>query len=252
VGTQELTLAEKVKAFPVCYHTLDLGEGVVTTGFFDHRPVLHKYPIPADLTGLRCLDVGTMDGFWAFEMERRGASEVVAIDLDDPEDLDWPVLVKPRVVKTLDETKRDRFAFVKSVLNSDVKRVVRSVYDLDSDLGTFDVVFMGDLLLHLKDPIAALEALLRVTRGQAIVCTSIMKTGSRRRRPLIEFDGIDSFTWWTPNSVALVRMMTAAGFKRVELAPTFELPLTSPSKWKGLRGVVTGSADGGDRSGVSG
>ena len=88
--SRELSLAEQVKAFPVWYHTLDLGDGVVTEGFFDHRPVLERYPIPADLTGMRCLDVGTMDGFWAFEMERRGAAEVIAIDLDDPEALDWP------------------------------------------------------------------------------------------------------------------------------------------------------------------
>src|SRR5437660_12337372 len=60
------------------YHTLDLGYGVVTKGMFDHRPALHRYLIPSDLSGMRCLDIGTMDGFWAFEMERRGAAEVVA------------------------------------------------------------------------------------------------------------------------------------------------------------------------------
>lgn len=31
----------------------------------DHRPVLDRYPIPADLSGKRCLDVATMDGYWA-------------------------------------------------------------------------------------------------------------------------------------------------------------------------------------------
>lgn len=32
--------------------------------------------------GMCALNVGTWDGFWAFEMERRGA-EVVALNLDD-------------------------------------------------------------------------------------------------------------------------------------------------------------------------
>jgi hypothetical protein len=72
------------------YHSLDLAPGVVTPGMFDHRPHLARYPLPPDLSGKRCLDVGTMDGFWAFEMERRGAASVVAIDLDDPDDLDDP------------------------------------------------------------------------------------------------------------------------------------------------------------------
>jgi tRNA (mo5U34)-methyltransferase len=48
-------------------------------------------PWSGPLTGLRCLDVGTMDGFWAFEMERRGAVEVVAVDLADPGRQDGPV-----------------------------------------------------------------------------------------------------------------------------------------------------------------
>src|SRR5580658_5745239 len=99
---------------------------------FDHRPVLTKYPLPTDLSGLRCLDVGTMDGFWAFEMERRGAAEVMAVDVEDPDDLDWPVLVKPQVVKVLDETKAARFDLVRSALSSKVNRIIRSVYDLDT------------------------------------------------------------------------------------------------------------------------
>ena len=43
---------------------------------------------------MRALDVGTWDGFWAFEMERRGA-EVTALDLDDERDLDWPADRRP-------------------------------------------------------------------------------------------------------------------------------------------------------------
>ena len=47
-------------------------------------------PLPASLAGRRCLDVGTWDGFWAFEMERRGAASVTAIDIEDPAGWDWP------------------------------------------------------------------------------------------------------------------------------------------------------------------
>ena len=77
------------------YHTQELGPGVVTQGMFDLRPYVERYGIPADLTGLRALDVGTFEGFWAFELERRGA-EVVAIDVDSIQDLDWPPRPAPR------------------------------------------------------------------------------------------------------------------------------------------------------------
>ena len=59
----------------VCY-----GPTPMTEGTFDLRPYVARYGLPTDMTGMRALDVGTWDGFWAFEMERRGA-EVVA---DEP------------------------------------------------------------------------------------------------------------------------------------------------------------------------
>lgn len=71
------------------YHSLELAPGYVTPGMFDLRAEVSHYHLPERLDGLRALDVGTWDGFWAFEMERRGA-KVVALDLDDEADLDWP------------------------------------------------------------------------------------------------------------------------------------------------------------------
>ena len=43
--------------------------------------MVERFGLPASLAGKTALDVGTADGFWAFEMERRGAARVVAIDL---------------------------------------------------------------------------------------------------------------------------------------------------------------------------
>ena len=80
-------LLDEVRANPVWYHTIDLAPGVVTPGWFDLRPVVERMPWPS-VAGKRCLDVGTYDGFLAFEMERRGAAEVVAVDLDDHDQWD--------------------------------------------------------------------------------------------------------------------------------------------------------------------
>src|SRR4029079_19449183 len=62
------------------FHTIDLGDGVVTPGHKDTRDEVRHFRIPDDLTGTRVLDVGAFDGFYAFEAERRGASRVVACD----------------------------------------------------------------------------------------------------------------------------------------------------------------------------
>jgi tRNA (mo5U34)-methyltransferase len=239
VLTDPTTLAGEVERFP-WYHTHDLGGGVVTPGMFDHRPAVHRYLIPANLSGMRCLDVGTMDGFWAFEMERRGAAEVMAADLADPDQLDWPPLWREQVTPELDATKEDRFKLVHGVFDSKVERVERSVYHLDADLGKFDLVFCGDLLVHLKDPVSALQGLKRVCRGSAIVCNPISTFRFARGRAIVEFDGIDEFQWWLMSEAALERMMQAVGFSRVDVGPSFELPAQGGGAWKGLRAVMRG------------
>jgi tRNA (mo5U34)-methyltransferase len=231
-------LAAEVADYP-WYHTLELGDGVVTEGMFDHRPVLARYPLPQDLTGLRCADIGTMDGFWAFEMERRGASEVVAVDAPDPLSLDWPASLRHTAEKVMDETKEERFALAQRALGSNVQRVVSTVYEIDpAQLGSFDIVFCGDLLVHLRDPVGALERIHSVTSGSAIVTNPIERFGLRNRLPLARLDGIEEFGWWHTNEAGLERMVRAAGFQRVDRSRPFELPFARGDGWKGLRGVV--------------
>lgn len=230
-------LANEVERYP-WYHTLELGGGVVTPGMFDHRPVLDRYPIPADLSGKRCLDVATMDGFWAFEMERRGAESVTAIDLEDPDDLDWPASLRGDHDKSMDETKADRFALAKSALGSNVESVLLSAYDLSPELGTFDFVFCGDLLLHLKDPITPVERIRSVCTGSAVIANVIKRFRFNEKRAMAELDGIDNFEWWVTNLAGLVRVVQSAGFGRVEASETFELPFREGGDWRGLRGAV--------------
>src|SRR5579884_164015 len=67
------------------YHSIDLPGGGVIAGIQSLeqlRARIAQYPIPQDLRGKRVLDIGAWDGWFSFEMERRGA-EVVAIDCFD-------------------------------------------------------------------------------------------------------------------------------------------------------------------------
>jgi tRNA (mo5U34)-methyltransferase len=81
-------LRTRIANNPLWYHCIDLGGEVVTKGWFDLRPIVDRLPWP-DVAGKRCLDVATYDGFLAFELERRGAAEVVATDIPSHEDWDW-------------------------------------------------------------------------------------------------------------------------------------------------------------------
>lgn len=233
-------LQAEVSRYP-WYHTLELSGRVVTPGMFDHRGHEDRHGLPADLTGKRCLDVGTMDGFWAFTMERRGAADVVAVDLEDPEELDWPLSLRHRIVKTMDETKATRFELARRSLGSKVERRLSSVYRLDpAELGEFDFVFCGDMLVHLKDPAAAVERIRGVCRGTALITNPVKEHFPYYRRPLAQFDGIDEFEWWLPNRAAFERIVRAAGFRQVVVGPAFNLPTREGGDWKGRRRWVRG------------
>src|ERR1700720_4280357 len=62
------------------YHTIDLGDGVITRGVDDTPLRLARLDLPESLSGLSVLDVGAWDGFFSFEAERRGASRILAAD----------------------------------------------------------------------------------------------------------------------------------------------------------------------------
>src|ERR1700730_15040284 len=64
------------------YHSIELPDGRVIKGLQtleQMRERIARFPIPQDLRGKRVLDIGAWDGWFSFEMERRGAT-VVAVD----------------------------------------------------------------------------------------------------------------------------------------------------------------------------
>jgi tRNA (mo5U34)-methyltransferase len=200
------------------YHTLELAPGLLTPGWFDLRETSRSLPWPS-LEGKRCLDVGTFDGFWAFEMERRGASEVVAVDVLDPLQWDWPVGSSAPVVEQVGRRKGkgSGFEIARAALASSVRRIELNVYDVDNELGVFDFVYFGSLLLHLRDPVRAIEKVRQVCRGNLMVVDAIdlPLTLAMPRRPVANLDGVGRPWWWKPNVAGLIRMVEAGGFEVV-------------------------------------
>lgn len=197
------------------YHTLELPGGIVTPGMFDTRPAAAKIGMPASLAGKRCLDVGTSDGFWAFEMERRGASEVVAVDLGDDTRADVTVGGAP-LSKSATSRQSQTFALAHRLLGSKVEWRDLSAYEVSAEaLGKFDFVFVGSLLMHLQDPVRALTAARSVVAGQLLSFEPVspILTLLHPRMAVARFLGLDRTDWWVPNVAAHRRYVEAAGFR---------------------------------------
>jgi tRNA (mo5U34)-methyltransferase len=239
----------RVAEYPFWYHKLDLGDGLSTDGMWDLAPVASQLPWP-DVRGKRCLDVGTFDGFYAFEMERRGAAEVVAVDIAgwDQADLSFDMRGEVPWQKRFEGTPWRHgggFALAREALGSRVDWQPVSIYDLSPErVGTFDVVTCGSLLLHLRDPIRALEAVRTVCQGGHFLSVETIDpylTALCRGLPVARFRGRGHLSqWWNINSAGHVAWLESGG---VEIAAGAQPIIVPPPyaelhKKPGLRGVA--------------
>jgi tRNA (mo5U34)-methyltransferase len=238
-------VAQAVAEQKLWYHTLDLAPGVTTPGWFDLRPIVELMPWP-DVRGKRCLDVGTYDGFLAFELERRGAAEVVATDIESHEGWDWLPRVAdlgPAQLAIIAGEKGRGFEIAAAALESRVDRRFISIYDLSpASVGTFDVVVCGSLMLHLRDPFRALAAIRSVCAGQFLSAEQIDVQLSilERRRGTFHLRGQDG-QWLIPSRRGHREMLQVAGFDIEKVSRPYAVPFGTahPAPRTGLGPMVT-------------
>ena len=190
------------------YHTIDLGQGIVTPGI-DNTPCrLARLDLPASLAGRSVLDVGAWDGFFSFEAERRGASRVVAADHYSWHGLGWGT-----------KNGKAGFELARQVLQSRVEDVDVDVMDLSPErIGTFDVVLFLGVLYHLRHPLLALERVASITRDFLVLETVVDMVGLRRPAMAFYPDrelNNDPTNWWGQNVPAVHAMLRSVGFQRI-------------------------------------
>lgn len=190
------------------WHQMELAPGVFTDGRqgYGTQETLRRIRLPQTLTGKTVLDVGSWDGFFAFESERRGATRVLATDSFVWEGRTWG--------------SKAGFTLARTLLNSKVEDMVISPYDLSPErIGMWDIVLFLGVLYHLKHPLLALERLASVTRELLLVETHIDLSHGNAQPLLIhypnaELDG-DPTSWWGPNPICVQSMLASVGFAQV-------------------------------------
>lgn len=234
------------------YHTMDVPTLGLVDGQWDLRPGLESYLGGVSFGGKRVLELGAADGYVGFEIERRGG-DVVGYDLS--EDFRWDVV--PYARTSHDPARRrddgnwlateERFKEGIRRLNnaywlthrlrgSKAHMVYGTTYDVPATIGEVDIATFGSILLHTRDPFAALASPLRLTRETVVVTEPrdrlslppvVARTLSvlprRLRRPAMHFvpdwrTAKDPDGWWSLSPELIVSFVGVLGFERTEVS----------------------------------
>jgi tRNA (mo5U34)-methyltransferase len=171
-------------------------DGVTSPGYHDMNVLMSSAQMPDNLSGVTVIDIGTTNGATAFECERRGAKEVVAVDLCGP----------------------DIFGFEKLArhLGSQVEFLQASVYELPGKLQgkTFDYCIFWGVLYHLRHPLLGLDALAQIT-NQSLTVETVISSADDVSATFFRGTELsnDGSNWWAPSENCLAEMLRSSGFE---------------------------------------
>jgi SAM-dependent methyltransferase len=181
------------------YHAMDLPKWgtVKADSHWDLRGCFDDYTGGIALQGKRFLEIGAASGFVSFEAERRGA-EVVSFDMERAEQRQFIPGHGGDLAGTAREIERlkNAYWFAHSAHDSSARAYYGDIYNLSDELGRFDVVFFGQVLVHLRDPLRALEQGARLCTDTLVITEGMMAWD---RKPRLRFIGALPGTydgWW--------------------------------------------------------
>lgn len=201
----------KALAFGDWYHEVELFPGFTTPSKFgggarpqwESTAKVRKFLDYKDKT---VLDMGTMDGYWAFGAEALGAKAVYAIDICQG---------NPK--------SKDRFALAAEALNSKAQYFPCNAHMLKSYADSkhwpkFDIVQCLGLLYHVQNPMLVLNNIAACLKDDGKMLFEGACIVDESTIPWMRFNfdlGIyyDKTTFCCPNWIGLWGMLDAAGFE---------------------------------------
>jgi Methyltransferase domain len=203
------------------YHVSELPTGEVIPGAWDLRGGEPAYIGGVMLTGKTVLELGPATGALTWYMESEGA-DVTCFEVG----YDCSVNLLPR--PGIDEAwaKMDVMRFIGTVQNSwwylhrelgsSARAVYGNIYWLPADIGDYDIVTLGTILLHLRDPFAAIEQ--AAAHARRLVVTELIQDPELDRdENLLRFapQAVEHPTnWWSFTPGTIVRMLERVGFSK--------------------------------------
>jgi len=210
------------------FHTIDLPNGEIVQGPWDFRRTEAAYHGGYNLKGKRVLEIGAASGCHSFWMEGQGA-DVVPYDLSPKHS--WDILLAPGQSASECDAEMEKgiekinngWHYSAERLGSRLKLAHGTIYDIPAELGDFDVITFGSVLLHTRDPIGAVQKAAKRAR-EAIIITDRVPTHLDVSKPLMEFMpriGMEKpwggWTWWWYTPEVMVNLLKIMGYTRLDL-----------------------------------
>ncbi|MEX2298759.1 MAG: methyltransferase domain-containing protein [Dongiaceae bacterium] len=163
-GWTEARIRDLLATNAFTYQNVKLPHGLSTGG--KDRSKTARAIFPAAMPGRSVFDIGCMYGFFCFEAEDRGATQCVGADID-PENV--------RKCRLLAEARGSKAQFVH--------------FDIEGDEipQQFDYMLCLNVLHHLRNPIGALEKMIRATRERLILEIASFGPNDRRKNGVSRF-----------------------------------------------------------------
>ena len=175
----------------------DINNFEKTTNEMEIRTRWKEYKLPEKLNGKTFLDIGCWAGGFCKEAKKRGATNVLGIDM----------VKSPKIEEF---QKEYDFEFLLCDIFS----------EKFLEIPRFDLVFCAGVLYHVENPISLLFRLKTKTREKLILETEILKNQKEESEPILQFfpknslDGNYS-NWWVPNVVCVEKMLEACEFENI-------------------------------------
>jgi len=215
--------AQNVRSLEDCfwYHSMDLPRFGPVTGHWDLRGRFDDYVGCVPLSGRTVLDVGTASRFLSFAAEERGAI-VPRFAADDVSRYQYIPPNQPGKIHPLAGSldffpmMRNGYWLAHSAYKSDAKVIYGDVYRLSELVPAHDVVAIGLILVHLRDPLEALHQASLVAKDTLIVTDcSFHSHGGLTARFLGNKENF--YSWWQISDELYRRWLALLGFEVVSV-----------------------------------
>jgi tRNA (mo5U34)-methyltransferase len=180
------------------YQSFDLGDWLKIEAVHDGDSVLGCLDLlgfPRDFSGKTVLDVGCNAGYYSFVAKTRGARRVVGMDLDG------------HFVR--------QAQYLSTLLELDVQFLQEDVHNIDTRVGSFDMIICSGLMYHIADPTNVLARLSDMCADTILIESEfLLDPGLTHMARFLEgpYRG-DPTNWWIYGPQCLEGMVRAAGFQ---------------------------------------